>query len=118
MFRTTPPQVAGTVGAIFNSALQVGSAVGNAIISSIQTSVEAQPSSGGTDGYDGRAAAFWFMFAITILETTAVAVFYRPGRLENVAETDISENNKSLECTRCNTMVDVAAGITDVKETA
>ena len=49
MFRHTPPAMAGTVGAVFNAALQVGSAVGIAAITSIQTNIDAQ-----TGGAGGR----------------------------------------------------------------
>ena len=45
--------MAGTVGAIFNGALQLGSAVGIAAVSSIETSVEER--SGDEAGYAGRA---------------------------------------------------------------
>ncbi|KAG8766136.1 hypothetical protein FRC16_007762, partial [Serendipita sp. 398] len=40
IFHYTPPSVAGTVGAVFNCALQLGSAVGLAAVSSITTSVD------------------------------------------------------------------------------
>lgn len=54
--------MAGTVGAIFNGALQFGSAIGLAGVSSIETSVEA--THGGSHEYRGRAAAFWFLFTL------------------------------------------------------
>ena len=54
--------MAGTVGAIFNGALQLGSAVGIAAVSSIEQSVEAK--NGDPSGYAGRAAAFWFLLGI------------------------------------------------------
>lgn len=31
------------------------------------------------DPYAGRAAAFWFLFALMIVEAAAVILFYRPG---------------------------------------
>ena len=61
LFSITPPEVAGVVGAIFTCALQLGSAAGTAIITSIQTSVEVRH--GGPSGFDGRAAGLWFLFA-------------------------------------------------------
>ena len=67
--------MAGTVGAIFNGALQLGSAVGLAAVSSIQTSVEA--THGGTTNYAGRAAAFWFVLAVVCVELLSLLVFYR-----------------------------------------
>ena len=65
--------MAGIVGAIFNCALELGSAAGVAIITSIQTSV--QVNHGGPDGYKGRAAAFWFLFAFVAVEIFAVLIF-------------------------------------------
>lgn len=75
IFETTPSHMAGTVGAIFNGALQLGSAVGIAAISSIETSVAR--THGGPSGYAGRAAAWWFLVGVVALEALAVAVFYR-----------------------------------------
>jgi hypothetical protein len=66
--------MAGTVGAIFHSALQCGSAVGLAAITSIETSVEA--THGGPQEYAGRAAAFWFLLGIVTLEFISVSIFY------------------------------------------
>jgi hypothetical protein len=66
--------MAGTVGAIFNSALQSGSAIGLAAAGSIETSVEA--THGGPVEYAGRAAAFWFVLGIVALEFIAVSIFY------------------------------------------
>lgn len=67
--------MAGTIGAIFNGALQLGSAVGIAAVSSIETSVEAKL--GDSSSYAGRAAAFWFLLGIICLETISLLVFYR-----------------------------------------
>jgi hypothetical protein len=66
--------MAGTVGAIFNGALQCGSAVGLSLITSIEASVEA--SRGGPQEYTGRAAVFWFLFGIVALEFISVSYFY------------------------------------------
>ncbi|KAJ8592754.1 MFS general substrate transporter [Rhizopogon salebrosus TDB-379] len=74
IFRAAPASMAGTVGAIFNSALQCGSAVGLSIITSIEASVEA--SRGGPQEYTGRAAAFWFLLGIVTLEFISVSYFY------------------------------------------
>ena len=67
--------MAGTVGAIFNGALQLGSAVGIAAVSSIETSVE--KTHGGPEKYTGRAASFWFLLAIVCVELVAMLVFYK-----------------------------------------
>jgi hypothetical protein len=66
--------MAGTVGAVFNGALQCGSAVGLSAITSIEASVEA--TQGGPQEYTGRAAAFWFLFGIVTLEFISVLFFY------------------------------------------
>ncbi|OAX36161.1 MFS general substrate transporter [Rhizopogon vinicolor AM-OR11-026] len=74
IFQAAPSSMTGTVGAIFNSALQCGSAVGLAAITSIETSVEA--THGGPQEYAGRAAAFWFLLGIVTLEFISVSIFY------------------------------------------
>ena len=74
IFETTPSNMAGTVGAIFNGALQLGSAVGIAAITSIEASIEATH---GSSSYAGRAAAWWFLVGVVALEAIAVSVFYR-----------------------------------------
>jgi len=82
IFQSTPKDIAGTIGAIFNSALQLGSAVGVAVITSIQLGVDGKHRHGGeevqgAERYAGRAAGFWFLLAVVALETLAVAVLYR-----------------------------------------
>ncbi|KAG8772914.1 hypothetical protein FRC12_002826 [Ceratobasidium sp. 428] len=77
-FRTTPPEYAGTVGAVFNAALQLGAAVGTSATASIQASVDKRTHSG--PGFTGRSAALWFVVAYVALEIVAVAVFYREER--------------------------------------
>lgn len=67
--------MAGTVGAIFNGALQLGSAVGIAAVSSIETSIEQKLNS--KTVYTGRAAAFWFLLGIIGVEIISVLVFYK-----------------------------------------
>ncbi|TFK50409.1 MFS general substrate transporter [Heliocybe sulcata] len=73
VFAVTPPAVAGMAGAIFNCALQISCAVGTAIITSIQTSV--QSNHGGPTSFYGRSAGFWFLFAFVALITVCVLVF-------------------------------------------
>lgn len=89
--------MAGTVGAIFNGALQLGSAVGIAAVSSIQTSVERK--NGGSSGYAGRAAAWWFLVGVVVVEAIAVAVFYRrgPAPEPNPAEEAASDDKHADE---------------------
>ncbi|KAG1748162.1 major facilitator superfamily domain-containing protein [Suillus lakei] len=74
IFQAAPSSMAGTVGAIFNGALQFGSAIGLAGASSIETSVEAIH--GGSREYGGRAATFWFLFGVVSLQFISVSIFY------------------------------------------
>ncbi|KAG1723918.1 major facilitator superfamily domain-containing protein [Suillus paluster] len=74
IFQAAPSSMAGTVGAIFNGALQFGSAIGLAAVSSIETSVEA--TCGGSLEYSGRSAAFWFLVGLVALEIISVSIFY------------------------------------------
>ncbi|KAL4244770.1 MFS transporter superfamily protein [Abortiporus biennis] len=109
IFRASPPAMAGTVGAIFNCALQLGSAVGLAIDASIQTSVEAKH--GGPTHYNGRAAAFWFLLAIIGVAFIAVLVFYRVEVEETsvVADTDVEACSGSLEMQKNSEKIEVSA---------
>ncbi|KAG1851174.1 MFS general substrate transporter [Suillus subluteus] len=75
IFRATTPSMAGTVGAIFNCGLQLGSAVGLAAVSSIQASVQVR--NGGPSNYEGQSAGFWFMLSCISAAALAVVVFYR-----------------------------------------
>jgi hypothetical protein len=80
--------MAGTVGAIYNGALQLGSAIGYAACGSVQTSVDAhEAQKGGTDGYAGRRAAFRVLLGLVCLQFLAVAVFMRAGHGEYQDET-------------------------------
>jgi hypothetical protein len=75
--------MAGAVGAIFNSALQVGSAVGLAAVASIQISVDKKlvnpEKAAYHDFFKGRQASFWFLLALVIVELISVTVFYHLG---------------------------------------
>ncbi|KAM5541656.1 hypothetical protein V8D89_004846 [Ganoderma adspersum] len=83
IFRTSPSSMAGTVGAIFNGALQLGSAIGISAVGSIKSSVE--DTHGGSTSYAGCAAAYWFLLGIVSVEFVSLLVFYRVGR-EGMAE--------------------------------
>ena len=75
--------MAGTVGAIFNCALQLGGAVGIAAVSSIETSIEVhlpKNAEGMVSDYKGRAAAFWFLLAVVGVELLNIVVFYKVER--------------------------------------
>ncbi|KAI0804556.1 major facilitator superfamily domain-containing protein [Irpex lacteus] len=103
IFRTTPPSLAGTVGAVFNGALQLGAAVGISAVSSIQNSIEAKlphilvpgPSGGRpisvATSYQGRADAFWFILAVIGVEFISLLVFYRVEAEHGSASPDIEQ---------------------------
>jgi hypothetical protein len=75
--------MAGTVGAIFNGGLQLGSAVGYAACGSVQTAVDSkQLSNGGGDEYAGRRAAFRVLLGFVCLQVLAIAFFMRTGQKE------------------------------------
>jgi hypothetical protein len=107
-FQTTPPEVAGIVGAIFNSALQIGCALGIACFTSIQTSID-KKSPNKQHGFAGRATAFWFLLGVVTLVGVCSAVFYQtvPGvgvpaaalkdDLEKVVDGKPSDEGKVIE---------------------
>lgn len=119
IFASTPSSAAGTVGAIFNSALQLGSSVGIAAVTSIQTSIDGNevhaasvlgPTSKAewTYAYRGRAAAYWFVFAAVVLETLSILVFFRshaiPSDEEREAEREKERDEETLEESRAQTV--------------
>jgi hypothetical protein len=84
IFQTTPPEYAGTVGAVFNSALQLGGAIGSSATTSIQASIDERVARDGSfDGthFQGRAASLWFLLAWVGLVAIGVAVFYKQDKL-------------------------------------
>lgn len=90
--------MAGTVGAIFNAALQLGAAVGIAAVGQIESSQDAKK--GKPDSYAGRAAAFWFLLAILGVEWLALLLFYhvdREGAVEEPQGEDATEAEKEKE---------------------
>lgn len=98
--------MAGTTGAILNSAFNLGSAVGLAVFNSIQTSVDAKH--GGPTSFAGRAAGFWFIFTLLCVEAISLIVFYRieaekPDRHDE--ETNESEVSQPVEEIPVNTKV-------------
>ncbi|KAJ7581366.1 MFS general substrate transporter [Mycena floridula] len=97
IFKVTPPEVAGTVGAVFNCVLNLGSATGLAIITSIQTTVEQQH--GGPTSFSGRSAGFWFLFAV--VTSMAISVLFV---MENNVRISASQN---METEMTSTVADV-----------
>jgi len=76
LFAGTPPQMAGTIGATFNCALQLGTAMGSAIVVSIQSSIDSSNGSSVQQfSFVGRAAALWFLVTVTVIEGVMVWIF-------------------------------------------
>ncbi|KAJ8699253.1 hypothetical protein PTI98_002385 [Pleurotus ostreatus] len=76
--KVTPPQIAGTVGTVYNCFLELRCAA---------TSGEVYH--GGPTGYSGRAAGFWFLFALVCLLALCRLVFIKntiPPVKKNVEE--------------------------------
>ncbi|KIM27007.1 hypothetical protein M408DRAFT_72095 [Serendipita vermifera MAFF 305830] len=108
LFSYTPPSVAGTVGAVFNCALQLGSAVGLAAVASITTSLDSQYSfnppitewsrnldhitpSMWKEAYTGRAASYWFALGILTVATLAAIVFLKVDKKETRKEESVEK---------------------------
>lgn len=83
----------GVVGAIFNAALQLGSAVGIAAVTSIQASVDTRH--GGPVTYRGRRAGLWFVLAVVCAIALAIFVFFRD--VAERATTTADTESKDLE---------------------
>ncbi|KAF8839739.1 MFS general substrate transporter [Paxillus ammoniavirescens] len=90
IFQVAPASMAGTVGAMLNGALQFGSAIGLAAAGSIETSVEA--ANGGPGEYHGRAAAFWFLLAIVLLEFISVSWLYQ-RKTDHLSQPKFDDDN-------------------------
>ena len=99
IFRSTPPRMAGVVGAIYNSALQLGSAVGISAVTSISTNIQKKAGPDGFSDFKGRAAAFWFVLAVVGTSIISVLVFYKPERTvsesNNVADVEKAQGSNS-----------------------
>ncbi|KAJ4469965.1 MFS general substrate transporter [Lentinula edodes] len=94
LFASTTPEVAGVVSAIFNAAIQLGCAAGIAIATSIQTSI--QNRSGDPSSYEGRAAAFWFVLAVTATIGALIAVLMK-NNLPAMGQREQSQKERALE---------------------
>ncbi|KAG6334818.1 hypothetical protein ID866_4270 [Astraeus odoratus] len=99
LFRAAPASMAGTVGAIFTGGLQMGSAIGLAAVSSIETSIEA--THGGPDEYYGRAAAFWLLLSVIGVEIISFTCLYR-RKADNQPQPESGVHDEG-ELTRCET---------------
>jgi len=115
IFYYTPSTEAGTVGAIFTCALQLGSAVGIAAVSSITNSVDKKISfdlpttkwsqhldeitkSMWKQAYKGRAASYWFLLGILGTAALAVVVFFKldapKGQQRRVEKKDVEASTE------------------------
>ncbi|TBU27124.1 MFS general substrate transporter [Dichomitus squalens] len=92
-YYTSPSSMAGTVGAIFNVALQLGSALGISVVGSIKSSVE--NTHGGPSSYAGCAAAYWFLLGIVGVEFVGLLVFYRTDN-EGTTEDEVLQKANTL----------------------
>jgi len=89
LFTNTPPEIAGTIGAIYNAGLQLGCALGLAVVTSITTSLDAKKRDRGEEvGYGGIAAGYWFVVAFCAVEALAILVFWK-----NVKTPALDEEN-------------------------
>ena len=95
IFSYTPPSVAGTVGAVFNCALQLGSTVGLAAVASITTSIDSKSppmdppvtefrnhldqitKDMWRTAFKGRAVSFWFLVALLGVQLVCVIAFFQ-----------------------------------------
>ena len=88
----TPPELAGTMGAVFNASLQLGASVSLAIVTTITTSLNARRSAQGLPiGYKGAAAGFWYVLALVGVQIIALLVFYK------VPKQDVADAEKGGE---------------------
>ncbi|KIM20680.1 hypothetical protein M408DRAFT_333858 [Serendipita vermifera MAFF 305830] len=109
IFSYTPPSVAGTIGAVFNCALQLGSAVGLAAVPSITASVDGKTPPMNPpvselihhldeitkdmwkDAFKGRAASFWFVLAVLGVLFVCVVVFFKVDTPEKREELEVKK---------------------------
>lgn len=81
ILKSTPASEAGVVGAVFNSGLQLGAAIGTSAINTIRTNIaNKQPDPATT--YKGYAAGWWFCLAVIGAEMIMVLVFFNTKALE------------------------------------
>ncbi|KAG8820920.1 hypothetical protein FRC17_009983 [Serendipita sp. 399] len=109
IFHYTPLSVAGTVGAVFNCALQLGSAVGLAAVSSITASVDKKSDLSipilefphrlpeitkqlWREAYKGRAASYWFLLGVLIIDIISVIVFFKVDASDHQREKKTESN--------------------------
>ncbi|KAI0653606.1 MFS general substrate transporter [Cubamyces menziesii] len=80
IFQTAPASMAGVVGAMFNCAIQLGAALGLAIDTSIENSLELKDGPEGFERFRGRRAVLWWLVAAVCAEMVAILIFYRSSK--------------------------------------
>lgn len=83
--------MAGVTGAMFNSALQIGSAVGIAAVTSISTNIEKKDGPDGFREFKGRKDGFWFVIAVIGAGILSVLAFYKPERCTVVQSEELGD---------------------------
>ena len=100
----------------FPKALQLGIALGLAVLASITTSVDKShtaSSPGSKAGYDGIAAGYWFILGLVILFAILVLIFYKSDRPANLAiDEEQSFGDHELKVRRESICLDVRPGTT------
>ncbi|KAI0045819.1 MFS general substrate transporter [Auriscalpium vulgare] len=97
IFMNTPPEIAGTVGAMFNAALQIGSGLGLAVVTTIQTEIDQKRADQGKPvGYHGIADGFWFVLAFLVTEAIALLIWYKIEK-PKVADAEAPAQAKETE---------------------
>ena len=90
--------MAGTVGAIFNAALNMGSAIGIAAADSVEASVNKNyPGATGALAYKGCTDGYYLLLGIVCLEFLSVAIFYRNKREASDVDEDSEISNKRID---------------------
>jgi len=96
VFKSTPASQSGVVGAILNSAFQLGSAVGAAATTAIQTNVDSKQPDPSTS-YKGRQAAFWFLLGVIVVEVIAFLIFFKEPSVPAGGDSGPDLNSKSID---------------------
>ncbi|KAJ7165802.1 major facilitator superfamily domain-containing protein [Mycena filopes] len=99
LLANTPREVSGIVSAMFTCVLQMGGAIGAAILTSIQTSV--QISHGGPTAFAGRAAGIWFLVAFLTVMGVLLLVCMKDtvGPVDLAVDRNDSKRGRGAEMT-------------------
>jgi MFS family permease len=90
MIVTAPPTEAGTLGAIYNTSAQLGSAVGLAIMTAIISGVNGEVTEG-MAAYPGYHAALYALIVFEGLAVILVALFIRNDPKQSTSEKDLEQ---------------------------